>query len=171
VIDGAAGGGLLAAAGDRPAADVLARVVRVSLGGTVYELRVRSIRANREWKARLDSEIVTSLHAIDAADDGNVAAVIAALEPYLEPLLDVLLAYDADGVLPSKDAILDIEPDATLEIFVAIREVWRAASPFVGMALAALTSTTPEPTTSGSSTPTSTSPRSTAGSRGRSRKN
>lgn len=140
----------------RSAEDILSRVVRVTIGGQTYELPVRSIRANREWKAGLDarlSHVLARIEASDTAEDSR-AALVAALSSQVDDLIDMLIAYDTSGVLPSREAIEDIEPDATLDIVRAVRGVMNAASPLVVAALARISGTRTEP----SSPPTSSAP-------------
>lgn len=151
----------------RPAEDLIGRVVRVTLGGQTYELPVRSIRANREWKAGLDarlSAVLSRIESSDAADDAR-AALVAALSSQLDDLIEMLIAYDTSGVLPTREAIEDIEPDATLDIVRAVREVMRAASPLVVTALDRVTATQSSP----SSPPTSSRPVSITGPRRKSK--
>lgn len=149
----------------RSAEDILSRVVRVTLGGQTYELPVRSIKANREWKASLDARLSSVLARIESSDEAedSRAALVAALSSQVDDLIDMLLAYDTAGVLPSREAIEDIEPDATLDIVRAIRGVLNAASPLVVAALARMTQTEP------SSPPTSSSPVSITGPRRKSK--
>lgn len=147
----------------RPAGDVLSRVVRVVIGGTEYVLPVRSIKANREWREALNAGTAGLLSGLTAADD-DVGAIYAALAGQMDTLIDLLLGYDTSGVLPTKDQIEAIEPDCSLDIVYAVKEVWRAANPLVVTSLAAM-----ETTDSGSSEPTSSPPAPTAGSRKKSR--
>lgn len=118
----------------RPAEDILGRVVRVTLGDTVYQLPVRSIKANRDWKAALDSGLVGLLEAMTAAGaDGE--AISTTLSQYLDEMIELLLSYDTVGILPTKDEIEVLEPDASRDVYNAVREVWRAANPLLVMAV------------------------------------
>jgi hypothetical protein len=151
----------------RSAEDILSRVVRVTLGGQTYELPVRSIRANREWKANLEARLamlVDRLTSADEADDAR-AALNDALASQVDDLIELLIAYDTAGVLPSREQIEEIEPDATMAIVMAVREVWRAANPLVATAIGRMAETPTEP----SSPPTSSPPVSITGPRKRSR--
>lgn len=144
---------------DRPAGDILGRVVRVTLGGRVYEMPVRSIRANREWRAALDERTASLLDGLKVKGN-DVAGIYEALSSQLDDLIDMLLAYDTADALPTRDEIEALEPDASLDVLAAVREVWRAANPLVATALARVA--TPD---TGSSPPTSTSAPPTASAR------
>lgn len=153
--------------GRRSAEDLLGGRVRVSIGGAEYELRVRSIRANREWKAKLDAQTSRLISELEEGGD-DIPALLGALSNQVEPLLDMLLAYDVDGVLPSREAILDLEPDASMDVVNACREVWRAASPLVVASLAQMTTLAAIQPIDSSKPSSSRRPR-TGGSRRRSR--
>lgn len=122
----------------RPAEDILARIVRITLGGKSYVLPVRSIRANREWKETFDERTKRVLEQIRASDDADDtrAALVSALSSQINDLIDLLVSYDSSGILPTREEIEDIEPDATLDIIAAVREVLRAADPLVAIAIA-----------------------------------
>jgi hypothetical protein len=145
----------------RPAGDILSRVVRFSLGGKTYVLPVRSIKANREWLATLNNQTAGILSGLESAGD-NIPALFSLLANQVEPLIEILLSYDTAGVLPSKDEIETIEPDCSMDILAAVREVWRAANPLV---VNAVEVTTAEAPTSDSLEPTSSPPQPTAGRR------
>lgn len=120
----------------RSADDIVSRVARVTLGGQEYALRIRSIAANREWRRNLDERTTGLLDKLkDGTSPGQVYMLLAGR---LDDLLDMLLAYDADGVLPTRDEIEAIDPDASLEVLAAVQEVWRASNPLVGTALLAM---------------------------------
>lgn len=155
-----------ASATGRPAGDILSRVVRVTLGGKTYELPVRSIKANREWKANLNAGTMGLVASLDVAGDA-VDQVLAALDGQIEPLIDALVAYAPD-ILPTRDEIEALEPDASNEVVAAVQEVWRAASPLVVSTIRAMAEMA-APMTNGSSTLSSTSPTPTAGSRRKSK--
>lgn len=162
---GGAGGNVPPAFGtpDRDPEDVLAGVVRVSLGGVGYVLPVRSIRANREWKSALEAGTAAVAQRLVEAG-GDLPAVLEAAEEGIEPLIDALVSY-APSVL-SKDVIESIEPDASMDVIAALSEVWRAASPLVVSLLRSTMVEYPD-----SSTPSSTSPTPTAGRRRKSKTN
>jgi hypothetical protein len=147
----------------RPAGDILSRVVRVSLGGQTYELPVRSIKANREWKAGLNARTAAFIGGLEAAGE-DFEAIFGQLAGQVDPLLDMLLSYDTAGVLPTREAIEDIEPDASQDIVDAVREVWRAANPLVATTMKTLMEAIE---ISDSSPPTSTPPPPTATARRR----
>jgi hypothetical protein len=149
----------------RPAGDILSRTVRVRLGGSEYELPVRSIKANRDWRAALNAGTASLVSGLaDSGDD--FGAIYAALASQMDTLIDLLLSYDTSSILPTKDEIEAIEPDCSLDIVAAVREVWRAANPLVVTSLTAM-----ETPASASSEPTSSPPTSTAGRRRKSKTN
>lgn len=157
---------------ERSAEDILGRTIHIVLGGTPYTLPVRSIKANREWKASLDGELAGMLTGIEAMESMTEVAevmntLVREIDDMVGRLIDLLVSYDTSGVLPSRDAIEEIEPDASADVLEACREVWRAANPLVVGALSAIA--TLEPPTSASSLPTNTPPPSTAGRRKKSR--
>lgn len=151
--------------GTRSADDKISRVVRITLGGQSYELPVRSIRANREWKDRMNAATAALLMELDPA--ATWAEVAAVFDGHEDELIDLLVSYDTTGQL-SRDLIETIEPDATIDLLRAVREVGQAASPLVviGAQTAALAIAISQP-----SEPTSSSPPPTAGRRRKSRTN
>lgn len=150
--------------GTRPADQIVSRTVRITLGGTPYELPVRSIRANREWKERLNAKTAALVTSLDSSGD-DIAAVLGVLSTQIDDMIDLLVSYDTAGVLPSREEIEEIEPDPSGEIVAAVREVWRAANPLVATAIESAASTLTPP----SSPPTSTRPVPMAGSRRKSK--
>jgi hypothetical protein len=152
----------------RPAGDILSRTVRITLGGKEYSLPVRSIKANREWLAKVNGQTVALLKGLDTSGD-DLGALMGLLGNQIDPLIDLLLAYDSEGVLPTRDEIESIEPDASLDVLEAVQGVWRAANPLVGTSITSMT--TGEALGNVSSVPTSSPPRNGAGRRSRSKKN
>lgn len=110
----------------RSAADILAGVVRVALGGHVYELPVLPRGASRAWLESLDARFADLANELEAA--GNDAPVIMArLVAEADALYDMLLSYDQHDVLPPKAEIDAVATDT--EILRAVLEVWRAVNP------------------------------------------
>lgn len=89
-------------------------LLHFTLGGDPVELPVLRIRAAREWKAKLD--------AADASGGTD-------LDHPIEVMLDLLVAYDVQGVLGGRDAIEDRATDR--EVYAAFSEVLAATFPFV----------------------------------------
>jgi hypothetical protein len=135
-------------------------VVRVVLGDQTYVLPVRSMRANREWRETLDAKTTDLLNGLDASGN-DLSSIYSLLAGQRDEMIEMLLSYDTVGILPSRDEIEDIEPDASLQVLDAVREVWRAADPLV--AIAVMTATIGL-MPSGSLEPTSSLPPSTTGS-------
>ena len=84
------------------------------IGGQVVELPVLRIRKAREWKKRLGEVEVEGEHDMDYP---------------IEVMLDLLVAYDVQGVLGSRDSVEDRATDR--EVYDAFREVMAATFPFV----------------------------------------
>jgi hypothetical protein len=110
----------------RSATDILAGVIRVSLGGTVYELPVLPRAASRAWLESLDSRFAVLAQELEAAGN-DTPAIMARLVAEADALYEMLLAYDQAGVLPTREAIDAIATDT--EILRAVLEVWRAVNP------------------------------------------
>lgn len=146
----------------RPAEDILSRSIRFTIGDVEYVVPVRSIAANREWKTRLDDSTAGLLSALEGAGD-DLGVVYGALASQIDVLIDLLISY-APTLIPSRDEIEAIEPDATMDVLAACREVWRAANPLVAVGIDLLTASEPTPDAP-SSPPTSGRRKSTAGSR------
>lgn len=126
----------------RSSADILAGVVRVSLGGTVYELPVLPRAASRAWLESLDTRFAALAAELEAA--GNDAPMIMTrLVAEADALYDMLLSYDQHHVLPSRE---DIDATATdTEILRAVLEVWRAVNPLAATVAEASSAEIPTP--------------------------
>lgn len=139
----------------RSPADMIAGRVPVMLGGRTYNVPTLPRQASREWVARLDENFATLATALDNTDaTGDILTMLVA---QTDALVDILLAYDRENVLPSRDEIDEIATDA--EILYAVLEVWRAAHPLAG----AVTSEADKPTSGSSLALSSSSPRPTDG--------
>jgi len=164
---------------DRPAGDVLSRVVRLSLAGTEYALPVLTIGGNRRWQRQLDARLAGIMSALEAGGD-DIGRVFAALNTQVDDLLTLLISYEctprSEGqpcehtvhVLPDRQVLEDtIYED---ELVAACQEVWRAANPLVATTVDALTRMGVA-ALSDSSEPMSSPPPNTAGRRPRSKRN
>ena len=155
----------------RSAADILAGVVRVSLGGRIFELPVLPRAASRAWLSNLDSRFADLATELEAAGN-DTPAIMARLVAEADALYDMLLSYDQHGVLPPKAEIDALATDT--EILRAVLEVWRAVNPLAATVAETTTEsrnptpsveppTTPPPRTAGppdtssASSPTSSS--------------
>ncbi len=139
---------------ERSAADVLAGIVRIWLGGTAYELTVLPRAASRRWLESLEGRFAALAVTLEQAGD-DAPTILTALLTETDALYDMLLSYDAGGVLPPRAEVDEVATDA--QILHAVLEVWRAVNPLVG------TLTTASPTDGPSSEPPSSWPASTAG--------
>lgn len=111
---------------ERSAADIIAGRIRVVLADIPYDLPVLSRGASRRWLETLDTSYAALGATLDAAGD-DTPAILAAIYSQQQSLLDMLISYDQTGVLPDRAHIDEYATDA--EIFRAVVEVWRAASP------------------------------------------
>lgn len=111
---------------ERSAADIIAGIIRVVLGGRVYELPVLPRAPSRRWLESLDVGWADALS--DVSESGNdQGAILARLMAYHDELYALLKSYDTGNVLPPIEDIDEYATDA--EIFRAVVEVWRAANP------------------------------------------
>lgn len=127
----------------RSAADILAGVVRVVLGGRTYDLPVLPRAASRAWLESLDSRFAVLANELEAA--GNDAPLIMSrLVAEADALYELLLSYDQQHVLPAREDIDAIATDT--EILRAVLEVWRAVNPLAAtVAEASVLTPTPSP--------------------------
>ena len=125
---------------------------------------------NRVAEGRAVGELEQGLQAsFDAVPDSGpalVRSITAAFRANREQLLDALIAYDRDGVLPPRDEIRELATQQ--DVIAAIREVRAVGGdPLAVSALTALSARLRLPTESSGSIPASGpsngSPRSTDG--------
>jgi hypothetical protein len=143
----------------RSATDVLAGVVRVSLGGRVFEIPVLPRGASRRWLESLDARFASLANDLEQAGS-DTPAIMVRLVAEADGLYEMLLAYDRAGasVLPDRADIDEVATDT--EILRAVLEVWRAVNP-----LAATVAQMSDETPTVSLSPPSTPRRRTAGRR------
>ena len=135
----------------RSAADILAGLVRVALGGKVYEIPVLPRAASRRWLESLDARFATLANDLERAGN-DTPAIMVRLVAEADGLYEMLLAYDRAGasVLPSRE---DIDEAATdTEILRAVLEVWRAVNPLAAT-VAQMSDATPTPSPEPPTTP------------------
>ena len=136
---------------ERTVEDVLVGRLRVTLGGEVYDLPVRSIASNRRWVESLDTELIGLLVAVSAADDDYRAIASALMGIGAEELLGLVIAYDETHVLPPKEELEEtVKPH---EVLAAVMGIRRVQNPLADAGLAAALSAiagmpSPEPTNS-----------------------
>jgi hypothetical protein len=136
--------GVDALIGSRSVVSTLGGRATARLGGRVFSLPDLPNAANRRWLAALDAHNASLLNGLDEAG-ADIPTILAHLEDRSDTLLDLLDSYDKgigpDGQ-PIRSGVLDrewVDEHATpREILYAVMEVWQAANPKVGMALAAL---------------------------------
>lgn len=130
-------GGLGSLLPTRTVGDILAGRVRLRVGVDVIDLPVLPIARNEAWKERLDATMAGLLER--ATDDADPGQVLDALAADTGPFLDLLYAYDRDGVLPDREVIRETWTE--LDLLLAVLEVWRAANPLVDVGLGAWSAT------------------------------
>lgn len=143
----------------RSAADIIAGLVRVSLGGMEYELPVLPRASSRQWINSLNDRFAALAAELDQAGN-DTPQILTRLVAESDGLYDMLLSYDASHVLPPREEIDELATDA--EILRSVIEVWRAVNPLADI-LAEQTRTDDEPPTSTSPVPSSSPPRPTGG--------
>jgi hypothetical protein len=123
--------------------DILAKRIRLTIGGEVYTLPVLPISENRKWRERYDRELGRFLLLLSAEDDFD--AILGLFDASEVQFLDYLRSYDrldlfsAEEIerrgltgLPSVEVIeAGLDP---LGLVQATLEVWRAARPLADIA-------------------------------------
>lgn len=150
--------------------DVLAGVIRFSLGGRPFAMAVLPMGPHDRWQDGLDQTMQASFEAIPNAGPDVVKALGSAFRANRDQMLDALIAYDRDGVLPTREEIRELATQQ--DIIYAIREVRAVGGdPLAVSALSALSVATQQQRrypSNGSmpvSAPSNGSPRNTAGRR------
>jgi len=101
--------------------DVLAGVIRFTLGGRPFAMAALPMGPHDRWQEGLDRGLQGSFDAIPDAGPAVVRSLTAAFRANREQLLDALIAYDRDNVLPARDEIRELATQQ--DIIMAIREV------------------------------------------------
>lgn len=125
--------------GPRSIEDILGERVPIVVGDETIDLRVLTIRENREWKRKMDLQLGYFLSLLTIEDDGE--RILALFDGQERVWLELLIAYDVDHKLPSRAVLEDrLTPMALIR---AVLEVWRAARPLADIARTGMTLTTP----------------------------
>lgn len=134
--------------------DVLAGLIRFSLGGQPFAMAALPMAAHDRWQDGLDQRLQASFDGVPGSGQALVRKITAAFRANREQLLDALIAYDRDGVLPTRDEIRELATQQ--DIIAAIREVRAVGGdPLAVGALTALSALRRNPTTNNGSTPAS----------------
>lgn len=120
---------------ERSSEDVLAGRIPVSLGSgedlRVLALPVLAIRPERTWKALLEEKMQGLWSGLDRQAD--VRAVMAYLGSAFDVQVELLRAYDRDGMIPDTDWL---EEHATgAQLLSALLAIIAAAYPFLEAAM------------------------------------
>ena len=155
--------------------DVLAGLIRFTLGGQPFAMAALPMGAHDRWQDGLDQKLQASLDAVPVPTSGPALArtLSTAFRAQREQLLDALIAYDRDGVLPTREEIRELATQQ--DVIAAIREVRAVGGdPLAVSALSALRVLQRSPTANNGSTPafapSSGSPPSTGGRRRKSKR-
>lgn len=110
----------------RPDEQVAGGFLYVTLGGEQRELRVLPMAASRKWKQTLADAVRTVIGQVGVSEHaGDVADLLASQS---EVMMDLIIAYDADGTLPDREWI-DAHATDT-ECYLALKRVTAATYPF-----------------------------------------
>lgn len=110
----------------RPDDQVAAGYITLTIGGNPTSIRVLRIRENRPWAAAFQAATDTAIARI--GDVEQIADLFAQLAANEDLMIDLLAAYDVDGVLGGKE---HIEQNALpRELVDALQQVVQAAFPF-----------------------------------------
>lgn len=125
---------------ERRIEDVLAGILRVTLGGETYVLPVRSIASNRRWLESLEAREGALLAAVGTAgnDLEALTAAIVGSDIGAQELLDLVIAYDEDHILPPRDQLEEVARPH--ELLHAVGDIRRVENPLADAGLAAASS-------------------------------
>lgn len=87
---------------ERTAEDVMAGMVRVTLGGRIHTLAVLPIGLNDAWKVRFNESFATVFAAMERPD-ANAGAIMSFLSGMTDVQIDLLMAYDVRYVGDTDD--------------------------------------------------------------------
>lgn len=121
----------------RSFADIIARRIRVTLGGIEWPLPVLSVGQNEDWQRSLDTQTASVLADVDEED--LPAMLTAVLSLGVDALLRFVYEYDVTGVLP-RDTDGNPAPEFRrsvypYELLPAVWEVSLAANPTADLAV------------------------------------
>lgn len=127
----ATGGVLRSILPERSVEDVLAGRLRMTLGGTVFDLPVLTIAQADTWREKLLAAFGDVMNRLES--EVNVAGIIAFLGTNTPTMLTLIHDYDRDAILPDDDYIRGhaTEPEV-LRGFVLILA---ASFPFIASAI------------------------------------
>lgn len=128
--------------------DIFRGITPITLGGVRFELPAGSIERDERWVATVDHAFSGMMEAARIAED-DTTSILKVMQASTDMLLDLLLDYDAEGVLPDRDTIRRI--GRSHELVRAVFTLWIAANPTLAVAVmdagtALMLSTSPEPT-------------------------
>jgi hypothetical protein len=106
--------------------DLVARVIHLTLGGEDKPLRVLTVEENRGWTSAFATAVRDKL--AESGTPETMDRLADLLGESIEAMLDLVLAYDLDHVLPDRDWIDTHATDR--EVYDGIKKVVTAAYPF-----------------------------------------
>ena len=110
----------------RPDEQVVGGFIPVVMGGEARTLPVLTIAENRAWTAKFAGSIRAKLDAVGPLQ--SVDEVVTLLMESMDTMLDLLVAYDRDGVLGDKQWMDTHATDR--EVYETLKRVTAAAFPF-----------------------------------------
>lgn len=154
---------------ERSIDDVIAGVIRFSLGGQPFAMAVIPMGAHDRWQESLNADTAAQFEAVPDEGPGRGGALRKAVLAGRDRMVDALIDYDRDKVLPTREEIFELATGQ--EIFAAIGEVVAVGGdPFGLIALTAARRRMSHPTGNGSTRPPGPTKRSRPSTGGRSRK-
>lgn len=102
--------------------DVMAGLIRFTLGGRPFAMVALPMAAHDRWQDGVDQRLQGAIGSVDPADRAGLYRGLAeAFRTNEDALLEALVAYDRDRVLPPVEEIRELATRA--EIIRAIQEV------------------------------------------------
>jgi len=142
--------------------DVFRGIVPITFGEHRYELAALSMEEDERWIASLDGSLRSLLEGVQAGEE-DPAALMAVLMTATPRLLDAVIAYDRDGILPPRDELR--RQGRAIDALRAAVTIWVATNPTLAAAVMGLQAAAT--TTQATPAPSSSSPRPGAGRRAR----
>lgn len=120
---------------ERSAEDIVSGIVRIRLGEREYALPELPMEATDSWAASIDSSLVGLLGIVDKlGETSGLAPLFVRAREFEGELLDTLLAYDAEHVLPPREELRRIATHT--QVLFAVMGVWATtASPLGALVL------------------------------------
>jgi hypothetical protein len=112
----------------RPAEDVAAGILRVTINGAEKLLPVLRIRAEREWKAGLRDVFSRKLPDLEDGKPVGLERLGEFSNLTVDAVLDVVVSYDTTNALGGRDYLEEHALQA--ELMTVLRLIWAVVFPF-----------------------------------------